>query len=290
MSHCRIKYIDCLIAERNLKTRNELIEQSELNICTEPQKLPQRRRFLLGDQYISTGLLSYALGFDADLCRKYLLKSLHVNVAAFRLRGTEGAFPILDAAFDPSKPLGDPGRVSLKDRHADGARDYSMTNSRDSFWYVCLGFGIGEEKVARELATMIWDPPNADYIGTRSAVCTPNQQAIAYALKAYLEGDLATAFAMVSRVRALPKDYVGQQGQLLKSLIQGDGKGFLFSLENLLARHEQVSRRDKWYTRLYICAPALGMCVLALNAKLIAKDELPDNVYLPMVLYAAAAP
>lgn len=282
----RHSYIEPRILEHNLASRAAHVPQLLSMLKTEPGKLRQRRLVSLAGDYSYMGLFKYALGIDLADCRDCLAKSLDANLEAFQLRGSQEAFPVMDLLINSSKNAVDPDRAQLKTRHPPGTKDYSMTNSRDSFWYTCLGFGIGEEPRGRRMASLIWDPVGADYIGPRSTICTPNQQALAYSLKHYLEEGVETAVATLAPVRTPPDDYIGQQAQMLRSLIQRDVDAFCRALRALLDLHETLSRQDSWDPRLYICVPALGLSALAVTSALIAKNQLPASLYLPIALFA----
>ncbi len=217
--------------------------------------------------------------------RELFSNALRTNIEAFRLRGTQDVFPVMDFFVDPSKPKGDPDRARLQPRHEPGTKDFSATNSKDAYEYACLGFAIGEEGLAREQAAMTWDPPDADYIGPRSEVCTPNQQSLAYGLRLHLEGKVDESLVMLSRVRTLPGDYVGLQAQLLKSIVQRESNAFVRTLEALLAKHEAISKRNKLRPTYYICIPALGMTAMAIKAGIVTLQQLPRNVYLPVGMF-----
>lgn len=250
----------------------------------EPATIGQRHWAVHASHSVAVGGLKYALGFDIEECRHAFVAGLSASIETGRLRGTTEPFPVLDVHFDPTHPSGDPGRVQMKHRHLPGARDFSLGNSKRAYMFTCLGLGIGESAAAREQAGLIWDPPNADYIGARSVVCKPNDQALAYSLKYYLQSDFAAAFEKAISVRSLPKDYIGMQARLLQSILTNDATQFLKVLENLLEKHNYLSRHDSSDASLYICFPALGMSALALHKGLITTNCLPQNAYLPLPL------
>ena len=278
----RLSYVGTERAASVVALRLNHVRRIRAELEAEPARLRQRRVSLLLEDLTSIGASRYALGADVAECREPLSEGVSACIELFRLRGRQEVFPVLDLVVDPSKPKGDPDRARLTRRHEPGTKDYSLTNSKDGYWHVCLALGIDEQQKARELAAMIWDPPDADYIGRRSTVCTPNDQALAYALRHFLADEPQEAASALCRVRTLPGDYVGLQAELLRCVMRSDASGFVVGLSALLARHEQLSRRDPWNPKLYICVPALGLTALALAAGFVTAEQAPRNVYLPL--------
>lgn len=283
--HSRLEYIDQRRAGNVVTLYTSEIEKTLSLLKREPGKLRQRRELILTAAYTAIGLEQYGLAAPLDVCQQALAKAVTSCLKMFRLRGTQNAFPVLDLSVNMTPRKDAPSRAQLRARYKAGTKDYSQTNSKDGYWYTCLGFGIGEEQIARELASLIWDPPDADYIGSQSLICTPNQQALAYAVRHYIEGNHEAAASTVSRVRARPGDYVGHQAHLLASLIQRDADAFLQRLGELLDRHAAISRRESWDSHLYICIPALGISALAVSAQMVEASSLPISVYLPKALF-----
>lgn len=277
----RLSYVDVSKAQALLECRTRHHPNIIALQATEPNNVPQRRWATLVSTYLDIGMCHYALGEDISVCRQMFSKALDACIELFVLRGTQEEFPVLDLIVDTSKPKGDSTRSQVTERREQGSRDYSLTNSKDAYWYVCLGLAIGEVQAARRLASMMWDPPDVDFIGPKSMVCTPNQQAVAYALRYFLEGQPEQAAAAVSCVRTPPHDYVGLQAQLVRCLLRGDGATFLRELPALLARHAKLSRREAWNPELYMCVPALGLAALAMETQLVTAEALPQDVYLP---------
>jgi hypothetical protein len=168
--------------------------------------------------------------------------------------------------------------------------DYSLTNSRDCCEAVYQAAAVGEIDLATRLAASIWDPPNATYVGKgKYALCSPTQQRIAYAVKAYFAQDLPGALAEVRAVRPFEK-YTLLEGELslVRCLAARDGAQFIDNLEFLLAKHAKLadSKRNNSEPVYFLSFPALGLSRLAVLAGLVERASLPkDNPFLPLGLW-----
>ncbi len=162
--------------------------------------------------------------------------------------------------------------------------DYSLTNSKRGLLAMQLTLMCQGLDTARRVAGLVGDPPDAaTYIGEDSVVCTPEDQELAYFLKALLLDETpgpAGQAGPSSEGRAFER-------MLLEAIWAGDRKVFLHSLRQLLLWYN-VERQAKEHRRdlsWWICVPGLGCSVLAVSRTLIGPDELPKSeTCLPVAL------
>ena len=100
------------------------------------------------------GLIRYAQDGDVDEVRKLLRRSTEYTIAVYQFRDME-----------------------------PHASDVSLTNSRRGLHALELALSGGAIDLAKRLAPMVWDPPDASYLGPGSVVCTAEDQHLAYALR-----------------------------------------------------------------------------------------------------------
>lgn len=114
------------------------------------------------------GLLEYALGYPLARVRDWLARAARRHLKRLQLRDAGGAREVI---------------------------------SLHSLRYACLACVVGDFGLARDIALRIEDPPDANYIGTRSEACTPRQQHVAYAFRALFAEDRPAAEAHLRQVR-----------------------------------------------------------------------------------------
>jgi hypothetical protein len=262
----------------------EAIEQ----IRNEPGKLPQTRYSLVASKYKASALLLYALGYPLSEVRAAFAEAVRALQKVFELRGQEAAFPAFVLTYDPNKLPTDPGSHELKPMHPPGTMDYSLTNSREGYFGVCQALVAGEDDLAGCLATLIWDPPDASYIGRRSEVCTPNDQRLAYALRELLAGNRDGVLAELKGIRAGSKEtYDTDQATMIRSLVTGETFAFRDALESYLHWHARraVDKGNLDAVDFFLCLPGLALCREAVRRQVCDPDLFPqDNVFLPLEL------
>jgi hypothetical protein len=143
---------------------------------------------------------------------------------------------------------------------------------------------------------MIWDPPDANYIGPKSEICTPDQQHLAYAVKHLLLADPDACLKELTLVnpRTATVD-VQRQAEMVQAIALKQPDVFLRSLEALLEWHEKTAaRRIKQkhadYADFFLSIPGLGLVALALHSGLVQREHVPSNsVYLPLDLIQSSS-
>jgi hypothetical protein len=285
----RIKKLDACFAEGILAGFVRGKERSIELISREPADMPQSRHSYLAGEYAYIGLLSYALGRPFHEVREAFLGAAKSYLTVFELRGTESPFPVTDLVLDPTKAIKDPAFViSSKGRHSPGAKDYSVTNSKTAFEAVSLALVARDYALAERLANLIWDPPNATYVGPHSEVCTLNEQHLGYAIRELVAGADAGCVREASQItwNKIESD-VFCLGKMVRAIAEGIGETFLVALRKLLEWHDkQATRKEnlrnpEWYLSLR----GLGAGVLAVRRQVLRIEELPDdNPYLPLEL------
>src|SRR5260370_7311392 len=107
--------------------------------------------------------------------------------------------------------------------------------SVDSLSFAYLACTIGEFSLARDIALRIEDPPDANYIGTGSEVCTPKQQHLAYAVRALFAEDRSKTDAQLQQVRrSRQDDEKTLQATIIRPILPRVGTFFLSALPTLL--------------------------------------------------------
>jgi hypothetical protein len=232
------------------------------------------------DRCADLGLLRSALGAPAAVVREHFRDAVRYGVGAFRLRATWPA----PGDEDLSVLIGRQGHWSTE------GVDQSLTNSRRGLRLVhlALATGAGRAEAAREVAALVGDPHDADYLGADSVVCSWDDQHVAYALAAFLLNDPRAARAELRAFSgAGSTGTLGEQAEALRALLAGEPPAFLDALGRLLAVHrEQATRRENWKEPLsYLCLPAVGLAAVALDSRLVSPGRLPaDDALLPLGL------
>ena len=137
------------------------------------------------------------------------------------------------------------------------------------------GGGLGR---VREAAGLIGDPPDADYLGDDSVVCTRDEQRVAYALRSLLLGDCG---AVTAELRDFPggrpDDGLAPQAEAVRGLAAGDARRFLGAMADVLASHDRRAARAEGRKdpASYFCLPAAGLARLALATRLVEPGWLP---------------
>jgi hypothetical protein len=284
----RLDYIDVEAREELLRSRQASVPARLAEIRAEPEKLPQTRYSLLASTYRYIALYLYALGYPLQDVREALTHAAQAWLKVFELRGQEEAFPAYVLTYDPTKEPTDPGSHQIAPLHPPGTMDYSSTNSQKGYLAVCAAQIGGDDELAGRLAALIWDPPDADYIGRRSEVCTPNDQRLAYALRELFAGNNDGVRAELQGIRAgLKESYDTDQATMIRALVTGDTYGFRDALDSYLDWHRRraLDKRNIDRVDFYLSLPALALCGQAVRRNVCPVDLFPqENVFLPLEL------
>jgi hypothetical protein len=250
-------------------------------------KVPQISYSLAVSNSEGIGMYKYALGAPLDEVGDYLAEAAHWMERVFELRGTSPLFPVTVVTLDPNSPPGKPRELSRKPLHSPGEKDYSLTNSASGLQGMYLALIVGDLARAWHLAEMVWDPPNADYIGPDSEVCTPDQQHLAYAVKQVILGDDQAALSEIGLISPKAQLEIKIQATMARAIVAGQDKVFLDNLDDLLAWHRKMALRKANLNDpdFFLSIAGLGLCALALQRGVVQREQLPqDNVYLPVEL------
>jgi WD40 repeat protein len=174
----------------------------------------------------------------------------------------------------------------MQRRDAGQARSLVSRLSQRAAYLACI---TGEFGLARNIARGIADPADADYLGTRSEVCTPKQQHLAYAVRAFLgENRAATERELRQVRRGRNEDEETLQATMIRALLDPDAAAFLSALGQLLKLSIRRAKRDSDLADQILCVPALGLAHLAMERALITPEELPgDDLTFPVQLLSA---
>lgn len=285
----RLEHIDRLHAATVLHNFEAQRERTSTLMKSEPGRLSQTRYLCLADEHMEIGLFRYGLGHPFEEIREAFRQAAQAYMKVFELRGTEEPFDVTLVTYDPKLPPDDPASIlAMRALHPPGSKDYSVTCSRNGLEAVYVALVGDEPVIAERLAAMIWDPPDADYIGPSSETCTPNQQHLAYAVKHLFANDMSACVSELGSVRAKKRETdVRVQAEMVRALAENRDALFLESLCELLAWHKKHARREENRTEseFYLSMPGLALSILAIRRGLVRTDQLPhDNVYLPLEL------
>src|SRR5260370_2532488 len=201
------------------------------------------------------GLLEYALGYPLARVRRWMSRAALRHFKRMQLRDTGAASSLV---------------------------------SVDSVRFAYLACTIGEFSLARDIALRIEDPPDANYIGTGSEVCTPKQQHLAYAVRALFAEDRSQTDAQLQQVRrSRQDDEATLQATMIRAILGRDGNVFISALDELLTFSERRTKKNRDLLDLSLCVPGLGLARLALERGGITAAELPtDNIRFPVGLFS----
>jgi hypothetical protein len=230
---------------------------------------------LAADYALDCACATYALGATAGDVHVWLARAAYNLAQVFRLRGTAAALPMVvvvdGETFEPAPPAGP---------------DYSLTNSRRGLLAMYLALVAGDRDLVAGIAGLIGDPPSAGYIGPDSEVCTPEEQQLAYGVKALLLGqDAVAAFYAAGLGGARPS--IRHQAAMVVALVGRDRDAFLAALRDALATHavEASDRQNTHEPRRLMYLPGLGLAALAVGTGLVERGQLPaGDVHLPLAL------
>jgi len=164
--------------------------------------------------------------------------------------------------------------------------DYSLTNPCRGLLALQLALIVGEQVEPREIAGLIHDPPDADFLAPGSADSAPAQRHLARAFKALVLQDSTQAAAELDAL-AHSGDLPSAEASALRALLQRNVADFLRALGDLMSRHakEAIKAHNGKVPDFYLSFAGLGLAALALRTGAVTQSLLPcDNVYLPLEL------
>ena len=283
----RLNNLDLSLINRILTGRQEFMDKFFQDEKQRRHKTLQVSYSLAVSNSEYIGLYKYALGAPLFEVRSYLAEASQWMERVFELRGTSSSFPVTVVTLDPASPPGRPHELSHKPLHPLGDKDYSLTNSMSGLQGMYLALVAGDQARARHQAEMVWDPPDASYLGPDSEVCTLDQQHLAYAVKQVILGDNQVALSEIGLVNPKAQAEIKIQATMTRAIVARQDKVFLNSLDDLLAWHRKMAVRKANLNDpdFFLSIAGLGLCALALRQEVIQREQLPhDNVYLPVDL------
>lgn len=283
----RLSYLDLNLLQRVLagrgRHRNEFLQNEKNGRHVIPQRAYVSAFY--DSQYFACA--GYALGTPLTEVYNYLIEATRWLERVFELRGTSPSFPVTIVTLDPASPSGKPRELSREPLHSPEEMDHGLTNSVYGLQAMYLALIVGDWARARHLAEMVWDPPDASYIGPDSEVCTPDQQRLAYTVKQVILGDSQAALTEISLINPKAQVEIKIQATMARAIVTKQGKVFLDSLTDLLAWHRKMALRKANLNDpdFFLSIAGLGLCALALQQGIILREQLPsNNVYLPVEL------
>lgn len=283
----RLDCFDVSTVEMALKLRLEHVPELLQRIESDPAKEFQQQHWSgLACDYETIAFYSYGLGHSLDAVIDAFQNAARAFLNVVRLRGTLPPFEayVVEPAHQGE---GDPEGIEFTIRPLNDtqSRDFSLSNSRDNYYAVCEARIAGDRDSAMELARMICDPPDASYIGPNS-FCTPADQKLAYALRAFYEGRTSDIESELRKLRTR-SDGIRSQATMLRALGAGDGAVFLEGLDSLLRWHEKDARskENRGDPEFFMSIPAVGLSGLAVDRGICRVNQLPsESPFLPIDL------
>ncbi len=284
----RLDYIDADIATQALRGAEVHIAKLLDLITAERSTLLQTRYSSLASDYESVAWFSYALGFPLNQVRDAFSNAANAHLKVFELRGTEPVFPSYSFQYNPDfLPGATKSKTKFELLHENQVADYSLTNSHKGFIAVCEALISRQDKTANKLAALIWDPPDASYIGEHS-YCTRNDQRLAYALRYVILGPESSAKMELDQLRiSVVETHTGHQATMVRAIATKDAGLFLDGLTGYLSWHRRTAllKQNRWNPEYFICNSGLGLCRLAINRQICVPSDFPQNdIFLPLEL------
>jgi hypothetical protein len=203
----------------------------------------------------------FALGYPVEKVRQTFADAAAAALEVFGLRGT------MEHRVDQP-----------------GTKDYSLTNSRDCLRAICMALIASNYALAQQLAELMWDPPKADYVGPDSAVCTTNQQSLAYAVKHLFQNDSEGVDKELRRIsNRKGEQQAAAMGKMVRGLAENSDALFNDGLLEVLYLHRKAARRED-RPQGFFSLEAVGLSTLALRGGLVEKLALPADDYFPLEL------
>lgn len=284
-SALRLQGIDTEWAMQLVQFLNQQIEDLHREMTREEDSASQVQYALLAGYYKDLALLHYALGSRLKVIRTEIAAAAQAYWHVFRLRGTSPAFSAEIVTLQ-SRPTGDEtDQIERREMHGSSETDYSLTNSRTGLLAMYLAV-IGEGKdLARRIAELVWDPPDANYIAPESVICTSDEQHLAYALKAYLLEQDDRVLPELDQIRGSGED-VHSQTMILRAIHSRSAQTFLKNLSRQLAWHliQAQKPENRKTPEYFLDIPGLALYALALQATIILPGQKQENIYLPVEL------
>ena len=257
----RLDYINLTWATELMRFHQE--EMQEI-IHELKEEKTQIRCYMLAEEYKNLGLFNYALGYSLDKVRLYFTEAVSAYIENLSLREE---------------------RKDKENTHGAASEyfDYSIGNSKSSLLMLYIALIVNNFSAARHIAELIWDPPNADYIGNDSEICTPNEQRVAYTVKYILLDNKQEASTLLSKIDL--NDHLECQVNILNSLINENEKDFVDKLNKLVLFHE------KWASEIdsrkvpdsFLNIPGLGICAYAISKHIVSSENISiSDIHLPL--------
>lgn len=260
MDYVSKEHVERVIANAVASIEGDLRELSKPDVSRR-----QLRLRMLAGEYETLANFWYALGIPLDDVRESLVNYIHNTIEACKLRGT--AIVVYNGAEKA---------------------DFSMTGSHRVLPATYVALALGGSARIHEVATWIWDPPDASYVGkSKQSLCRYDCQRLAYALREYLAGNHDQARIELKSMLVLPNDEpLYSNKMLLTSILKGDRNDFLDELTSFLEWNRQTAKQKRhiYESEYYIRFDALAFSRLALESNLIDLGDLAplNDVHFPL--------
>lgn len=254
----------------------KMIEKSRA-LLADPQVDPgQVVGFFVGE-LLTTARHMYCAGQSVEEIRPTLVESAKCYLELLSFRGASQGIPVVEVVVSDRSD----GKMVTGTKQRSTKKDYSETNSRNTCRSVYTALAVGEMGLANEIASQIWDPPNATYLGKGSVVCTDDQQKLSYGLKHYMAGESDEALLQLKGLTFSQHVLPFTEAALIRSLCRMDPE-FIDELHDYLAKHREKFEATN-DSDCYICLVGLALARLGVQSGLIQLDELPSgDVFFPL--------
>lgn len=274
----RIEYLDVENALYILKDAQKKAVEAESMMSEEPGKVTKGRLSLLAGHYNRIAMNYYALGFPLTSVKEAFAKSALAKLRMFENRDKASSFSVVHLQVDPSRSL-------VVEKPDEPEPDHSLTNSQEGYTAVCEAMLAGLDKIAERIAKLIWDPPNAPYIGKRS-FCTPDDQRLAYALRLlFCGGEREVNLSGLIQGRGTVAENVIHQASMVQAICEYDFLKFRDGLTELLEWHRRAAKlkQNECDSDFYLCVSGLGLSAIAIRRGICKIEDLPQrNVFFPI--------
>jgi hypothetical protein len=283
--HPRVTHIDVLERESYLQLLLVDIDKDLRRFADPKPELIGRWHSSLASSFLYAATTRYALGYPFSDIRTNLGMSAHHALESAKLRGTGEPFPVLLVTIDGRYEPNDPRATISKDwKDPPGTKDYDSPPAANTLLGYFSARLAGDDELANLIIPHIWDARNRiDTSPSDRRYTAGDRQCIAYAVKDYLRGDLHGMEHALKKVNGT-KQWVDcvHQKKMLRTIVARDKVWFLTNLEEHLQWNARLVKRKNSprpgpINEYYLCLPALGLSLLALNANVITVEDLPTH-------------
>jgi hypothetical protein len=279
----RLQCIDFDLSQRVLNTYQQSRSKRLENERLKQLKFVDTSYSLAFSGAEEIGKFLYVLGYPLTEIQSYFHESALYLLKLLEWFDTQGP-PIKTIIHDDRR-----GNIS-----ETFYKDYSPINSNRCLQGMYLALIAGDIELAKSIARLTLDPPDARYIGPKSEVCTPNQQHLAYAVKNLLLGQpdhcsQELSLLHIDITRTKDQTELICQKEMIEAIVSQQPDGFENSLKILIDWYEKtapkmIKKKHPDYVDFFMSIPSLGLFALAKTQGLNINEANFSSVYVPLDL------